>query len=371
MPGSRRRVSLRLKSAVRKVKGTLWIKVNPQKPQIEAIRIAANVIRKGGLVAFPTETVYGLGANALDSNAVASIFKAKERPADNPVIVHIASKTDLYRLAKSVPSKVEKLAARFWPGPLTLVLKRSSTVPDVTVAGLDTVGIRIPRNKIALALIHMSGVPIAAPSANRAGKPSPTTAKHVMDDLAGRIDIVLDGGSTQVGVESTVIDMTSRVPQILRPGGTSYEELKAVLGETKLHPATLSEKPAASLRARAPGMKHRHYAPKAEMILVEGDPDKVIKRVKELAAISMADGKKVGILATNESLSNYDGDVLKSLGSRNNLAEVAKNLFRLLREFDEENVDIIIAEGVPSRGLGLAVMNRLRRAASFKIHKAS
>lgn len=371
MPVSHRRVSPRLKSLVRKVRGTLWIKVNPQKPQIDAIRIAANVIRKGGLVAFPTETVYGLGANALDSNAVASIFKAKERPADNPVIVHIASKKDLYRLTKSVPPKAEKLAAKFWPGPLTLVLKRSNTVPDVTVAGLDAVGIRMPNNKIALALVRMSGVPIAAPSANRAGRPSPTTAQHVIDDLAGRIDVVLDGGSTRVGVESTVIDMTSRIPQILRPGGTSFEELIAALGETKLHPATLSEKSAFSLRARAPGMKHRHYAPNAEMILVEGDPDKVVRRVKELAAISMAEGKKVGILATDESVSNYDGDVLRSLGSRNNLAEVARNLFRLLREFDEENVDMIIAEGVPARGLGLAVMNRLRRAASFNVIKAS
>ena len=371
MPVSPRRVSPKSKSAFRKVKGTLWIKVNPRKPQIDAIRFAANVIRKGGLVAFPTETVYGLGANALDSEAVTSIFKAKERPADNPVIVHIASKKDLYRLAKIIPSKAGKLAAKFWPGPLTLVLKRSDAVPDVTVAGLDTVGIRMPSNKIALALIHASGVPVAAPSANRAGKPSPTTAKHVIDDLAGRIDVVLDGGSTQVGVESTVIDLTARVPQILRPGGTSFEELKAVLGETKLHPATLSEKPATSLRARAPGMKHRHYAPKAEMILIEGDPDRVVRRVKELAAISMADGKKVGILATDESVSNYDGDVLRSLGSRNNLAEVARNLFRLLREFDEEKVDIILAEGVSPKGLGLAVMNRLRRAASFQIVKAS
>ncbi len=355
----------------KKVKGTLWIKVDPQKPQTDAIRIAASIIRKGGLVAFPTETVYGLGANALDSKAVASIFKAKERPSDNPMIVHIANKKDMYRLARSVPRKAEKLAARFWPGPLTVILKRSTLVPDVTVAGLDTVAVRMPSNKIALSLIRVSGVPIAAPSANRAGRPSPTTAQHVVDDLAGRIDVLLDGGPTQVGVESTVIDITRRVPQILRPGGTSFEELKAALGDAVLHPATLSEKHVGSLRARAPGMKHRHYAPEAEMILVEGDPNRVMRRVKELAAVSMADGKKVGILATNESISNYDGDVLRSLGSRNNMAEVARNLFRLLREFDEEKVDIIIAEGVPPKGLGLAVMNRLRRAASFKIVKAS
>jgi len=371
MPISHRRVSPRLKSVVKSVNGTLWIKVDPERPQIDAIRIAADVIRKGGLVAFPTETVYGLGANALDSNAVASIFRAKERPSDNPVIVHIAKRKDMRRLAKTVPHKAEKLADRFWPGPLTLILKRLSLIPDVTVAGLETVGIRIPSNKIALALIRESGVPIAAPSANRAGKPSPTTAQHVIDDLAGRIDVVMDGGPTRIGVESTVIDMTTRVPQILRPGGTPFEELKEALGEVTLHPATLSEKRATSLKARAPGMKHRHYAPKAEMILVEGTPAKIVKRVRELAALNMANGRKVGILATDESISNYEGDVLKSLGSRNNLGEVARNLFRLLREFDEEKVDIIIAEGVPRRGLGLAVMNRLRRAASFNILKAS
>ena len=367
MSVSRRSVSPRLKGLGKKVKGTLWINVDSERPHIDVIRIAAETIRKGGLVAFPTETVYGLGANALDPNAVAGIFKAKERPADNPVIVHIAHREDMHRLARSVPNKAEKLATRFWPGPLTLILKRSSLVPDVTAAGLDTVGIRMPSNKIALALIRESGVPIAAPSANRAGKPSPTTAQHVAEDLAGRIDVILDGGQTRVGVESTVIDMTTRVPQILRPGGTQLEELKAALGKVTLHPATLSKKQVAGQRARAPGMKHRHYAPKAEMILVEGDPDKIVKRVKELTALSMADGKKVGILATDESISNYDGDVLKSLGSRSNMAQVARNLFRLLREFDKERVDIIIAEGVSPRGLGLAVMNRLRRAASFNI----
>lgn len=358
------------KSVWKKVKGTLKIKVNPEKPQVDRIRIAADAIKKGRLVAFPTETVYGLGADALNPDAVAKIFTAKERPADNPIIVHIADKKDVYRLARNVPKRAEILMAEFWPGPLTLILTRSSLVPDITVVGLDTIGIRMPSNKIALALILESGVPIAAPSANQAGKPSPTTAQHVIEDLAGRIGVILDGGPTRVGVESTVIDMTKRIPQILRPGGTPFEELKAALGEVMLHPAALSEKRAATLRARAPGMKHRHYAPKAEMILVEGDPDKIVKRVKELAALSMADGRKVGILATDESISKYNGDVLRSLGSRNNLAEVARNLFRLLREFDDEGVNIIIAEGFPSRGLGLAVMNRLRRAASFNVLRA-
>jgi len=359
------------KSVWKKVEGTLRVKVNPVKPQVDRIRIAANVIKEGGLVAFPTETVYGLGADALNSDAVAKIFKAKERPADNPVIVHIADKRDLYLLAKNVPNRAKKLIAEFWPGPLTLILKRSSFVPDITVVGLDTIGIRMPSNKVALALIRESGTPIAAPSANRAGKPSPTTAQHVIDDLAGRIDVVLDGGPSRVGVESTVIDMTTGVPQILRPGGTSYEKLKKVLGKVKLHPAAAAKRRVRVSRVRAPGMKHRHYAPEAEMILIEGRFDKVVRRVKELTALSMADGKRVGILATDETVSNYDADVLKSLGSRSNVAAIARNLFRLLREFDEEKVDIVIAEGIPPKGLGLAVMNRLRRAANFNITRAA
>jgi L-threonylcarbamoyladenylate synthase len=360
-----------LKSAVGRVKGTLWIKVNPEKPETDLIRIAADIIKKGGLVAFPTETVYGLGADALNPDAVAKIFKAKERPADNPIIVHIADKRDVYKLARNVQSKAERLMSEFWPGPLTLTLKRSNTVPDITVAGLDTVAIRMPSSKVALALIRESGKPIAAPSANRAGKPSPTMAEHVIDDLAGRIDVVLDGGPTRVGVESTVIDMAASVPQVLRPGGTSFEELKRVLGKVALHSGVIAQGKFRVLKARAPGMKHRHYAPEAELIVVEGELDEVVKRVKELTALSMADGKTVGILATDETVSNYDADVVKSLGSRGDVDTIARNLFRMLREFDEENVDVIIAEGIPDKGLGLAVMNRLRRASNFNVVRAS
>ena len=367
MPILGKTARLEPKSVWKKVKGTLKIKVNPAKPQVDRIRIAADAIKKGGLVAFPTETVYGLGADALNPDAVAKIFTAKERPADNPIIVHIADKKDVYRLAKNVPNGAKKLTAEFWPGPLTLILKRSSLVPDITVVGLDTIAVRMPNSKVALALIRESGTPIAAPSANRAGKPSPTTAQHVIDDLAGRIDVVLDGGSTKVGVESTVIDMTTRIPRILRPGGTSFEDLKKVLCKVRLHPAATAEKGTWVLRVRAPGIKHRHYAPEAQLILIEGKLDRVVKRVKELTAVNMADGKKVGILATDETMSNYDADVLKSLGSRSNVAVIARNLFRLLREFDKEKVDIIIAEGIPLKGMGLAVMNRLRRAANFNI----
>ena len=371
MPLSGRCVDPKSKSLGRKVEGTLWIKVDSEKPQIDMIRIAADVIREGGLVAFPTETVYGLGADAMNPSAVADIFKAKERPADNPIIVHIANSKDVYRLARNVPSKAEKLIAVFWPGPLTLILKRSSLVPDATVVGLDTVGIRMPSSRVALALIRESGRAIAAPSANRAGKPSPTTAQHVIDDLAGRINVVLDGGPTPVGVESTVIDMTTQVPHVLRPGGTPVEELKKVLGKVALHPAAAAKRKMRVLKGRSPGMRHRHYAPEAEMIVVEGESDKVVRRIKELTALGMADGKKIGVLATDETVSNYDADVLKSMGSRDNVVAIAKNLFRLLREFDKEKVDVIIAESIPLKGLGLAVMNRLRRAANFNIAYAS
>jgi len=354
-----------------RVKGTLILKVNPEKPEIDKIRIAADVIKKGGLIAFPTETVYGLGADALNPKAVAKIFIAKKRPPDNPIIVHVAGKEDVYKLAREVSKVAERLMTEFWPGPLTLILKRSRIVPDITVVGLDTIAIRMPNNKVALALIRESNVPIAAPSANLAGKPSPTTAQHVLDDLAGRINIVLDGGPTKVGVESTVIDMTAPIPQILRPGGTPYEKLKNILGEVELHAAALAERRLRAVRARAPGMKHKHYAPEAEMVLVEGEFGNVVRRIKELTAIYMADGKKVGILATDESQSRYDADVVKSMGSRKDIATIAKNLFKLLREFDEEKVDVIIAEGITPKGLGLAVVNRLRRAASFHIIRAN
>jgi len=353
-----------------KVKGTLWLKVNSEKPEIDKIQIAANAIKSGGLVAFPTETVYGLGADALNPKAVEKIFAAKMRPPDNPMIVHISKKEDVYKLAREVPSAAEKLMTQFWPGPLTLILKRSNLVPDITVAGLDTIAIRMPSNKVAHALIRESSVPIAAPSANLAGKPSPTTAQHVLDDLAGRIDIVLDAGPAKIGVESTVVDMTTPIPQILRPGGTPHEQLKSALGKVELHPSVTANKKMRVTEARSPGMKHRHYAPKAEMIVVEGEFNKIVKRVQGLATSYMTKEIRVGILCTDESQSKYNADVVKSLGSRVDASTIAKNLFRLLREFDEEKVDVIIAEGIVPEGLGLAVTNRLRRAANFNIIKA-
>ena len=249
------------------MKQTLLLKVNSENPDQTKIQIAAQIIQKGGLVAFPTETVYGLGADALNSDAVLALFEAKKRPLDNPPIVHIADVSEVYKLAQEVPEKAELIMKKFWPGPLTLVFKRSSIIPNVTVAGLDTVAIRMPKHKVALALIKLSGRPIAAPSANLAGKPSPTTAKHVYEDLNGRIDAILDGGPTKIGVESTVLDLSVDPPMVLRPGGTTFEALKQVLGNVKLHPFVEAEKELPLEKIRSPGMKHRHYAPKAEVIL--------------------------------------------------------------------------------------------------------
>lgn len=352
------------------MKETLLLKVDPENLDPAKIQTAAQIIQKGGLVAFPTETVYGLGADALNPDAVLALFEAKKRPLDNPPIVHVANASEVYNLAKQVSKKAELLMEKFWPGPLTLIFHRSNIVPEVTVAGLDTVAIRMPKHKVALALIKQSNRPIAAPSANLAGKPSPTTAKHVYEDLNGRIDAILDSGPTNIGVESTVLDLSVDPPMVLRPGGTTFEALKQVLGEVKLHPFVEAEQELPLEKTRSPGMKHKHYAPKAEVILVEGAVPAVIKKVKELAESYRLKGAKVGILATDETQAAYKADVVKSLGSRFNLAVVAQNLFRLLREVDAENVDVIIAEGVPSEGIGLAIMNRLRKASGYHIIKA-
>jgi L-threonylcarbamoyladenylate synthase len=353
------------------MKKTVLLKVNPQAPEIDKVRFAAKLIRMGGLVAFPTETVYGLGANAFDARAVLALFEAKKRPLDNPPIVHVCDKKDVVSLVEEIPVRADKLMKIFWPGPLTLIFKHSSIVPGVTVAGLDTIALRMPRHNVALALIKESRCPISAPSANLAGKPSPTTAKHVLDDLDGRIDAVLDGGPTIVGVESTVLDVTVDPPQVLRPGGTPLEALKEVLGEVGLSSTVTAEKPVPVEKVRSPGVKYRHYAPEADVVVVEGELAAIVEKVNELATYYVRRGSKVGILCTDETLVSYQADVVKSLGSRSDLASVAQNLFACLREFDLEGVDVIFAEGVPLEGLGLAVMNRLRKASGYKIVKAS
>ncbi len=350
---------------------TIVLKVDSEKPDLNKIRVAADVIRKGGLVAFPTETVYGLGANALNAKTVTNLFKAKKRPLDNPPIVHVCDPRDVRRLVQEIPDNAEQLMAEFWPGPLTLIFRRSDTVPSITVAGLDTVAIRMPRHNVALELIRESNCPIAAPSANLAGRPSPTSAEHVLADLDGRIDAVLDAGPTSVGIESTVLDLTVDPPEILRPGGTTYEALRNILNNVALSPFAVADTALPVKKARSPGMKHKHYAPKAEVVLVEGEVSAVVDKVKELARLYAEKSRRVGIACTDETATCYKADVVKSLGSRDDLATVARSLFRVLREFDAEGIDVVVAEGVPVEGLGLAVMNRLRKASAYHIVKAS
>jgi L-threonylcarbamoyladenylate synthase len=352
------------------MKQTVVFKVDSEKPEAEKIQAAAAIIKAGGLVAFPTETVYGLGADALNAKSVLALFAAKKRPLDNPPIVHVENLSDVYKLAEDVPPKAELLICQFWPGPLTLVFKRNPAVPDVTTAGLETIAVRMPKHRIALALIKESGCPIAAPSANLAGKPSPTSAKHVFEDLNGRIDAILDGGFTSIGVESTVLDVSIDPPMLLRPGGTTLEALQKAMGEVRLHPFITTETELPGEKARSPGMLHKHYAPKAQVILVEGIVPAIMAKLKELTSACWMQNKRVGILATDETAWAYEADVVKSLGSRRNVEAMATNLFRLLREFDAENVDIILAEAVPTEGLGLAVMNRLRKASGYNIIKA-
>ena len=321
------------------------------------IKVAARLILEGKLVAFPTETVYGLGADALNEEAVRRIFEAKGRPADNPLIVHIADFNDLKKLAREVPREAKLLAERFWPGPLTIVLPKRDEVPLVTTGGLDTVAVRMPAHEIALALIRAS-TPVAAPSANISGKPSPTLAEHVVDDFYGRIEVIIDGGPTKVGVESTVIDLSSERPTLLRPGGLPLEEIEAVIGPVEIHPAVKGKN--ADL-ARAPGMKYKHYSPNAQVLVVEGPKEMVREKIRELVREYRSKGYRVGVMATEE----FEADEFYHLGRT--VEDVAKNLFKALRELDRRGVDVIIAEGVEERGLGLAVMNRLRKAAGYRV----
>ncbi len=315
-------------------------------------------------MAFPTETVYGLGADALNERAVRRIFEAKGRPADNPLIIHIASLDDLGgKVAREVPEKAKILAERFWPGPLTLVLPKRDEVPLVTTGGLDTVAVRMPAHPIALALIRAS-TPLAAPSANISGKPSPTSAEHVIDDFYGKIEGIIDGGETWIGVESAVIDLTEEPPFLLRPGGIPLEEIEKVIGPVKVHPPAVKGKNA-DLAKAPPGMKYKHYAPpNASVVVVEGTPENRRRKIRELVYEYRKKGYRVGVMATFE----VEADEFYFLGQTPE--EVARNLFKALRELDKRGVDMIIAEGIEEKGVGLAVMNRLRKAAGYNIVKA-
>lgn len=329
---------------------------------------AARFLRDGETVAFPTETVYGLGANALSDEAVGKIFMAKGRPSDNPLIVHIAEKEQLREIVASLPEKATPLIEAFWPGPLTLILPKTNKVASLVTAGLDTVGVRMPDHPIALALIKQAGVPVAAPSANRSGRPSPTTAQHVLTDLSGRIAGVIDGGATGVGVESTVLDVTVDPPLICRPGGIAREQLEAVVGEVRLDPAFLLD---AGETPRSPGMKYAHYAPEGEMWLIQGEDSQVKAQMRTMLAEAKLQGRKTGVIATEESLSYWEqqpeADVVLSVGSGAELGQVARHLYGVLRQFDEDHVQFIVGPTFPRSGIGMAVMNRLEKASGGRI----
>lgn len=329
----------------------------------EMIKEAAAIIKNGGMIAFPTETVYGLGANALDPEAVKTIFQAKGRPSDNPLIVHVYSKEQCQDLVKSIPEKASILMDKFWPGPVTLILQRQKIVPDITTGGLDTVALRVPDSKIAIQLIKHSGKPIAAPSANLSGKPSPTTAEHVISDLDGRVDVIIDGGPVRVGVESTVIDMTTEPPAILRPGKISQQEIENEIGpvaiayDDKIHPE--------NKEVRSPGMKYTHYSPDANVILIEGMNKNVVTKIPKLILDHKKNGEKIGLLLTEESIRYIDNNEIFSLGKKDNPEEAAARIFFGLRYMDEKKVDIILVDGSFSRlGVGTAVANRIRKAAN-------
>jgi len=356
------------------LKTRVW-RVDAARPDPSAIREAAEVLRGGGLVAFPTETVYGLGADAYNASAVRRIFEVKGRPPDNPLIVHISRLEQLEELASSLPPAAEELARAFWPGPLTIVVPRSPRVPDEVTASLPKVAVRMPAHKVALALIEELGSPIAAPSANLSGRPSPTSAEHVLRDLGGRVEGILDAGDTLYGVESTIVDLTSEPPVLLRPGALPLERIEHVLGVKVSVPEFARGLREAEV-ALAPGMRYRHYAPRAAMVVVEssdyGDLARVARTVARLALEEVRRGRRVCVLCTDETLGYYseaaaEGVGLKSLGTREDPFTIARNLFRRLREVDDEGYEFVVAEGVEERGLGLAIMNRLRKASGFNI----
>ena len=331
----------------------------------DAIARGGEILKKGGLVAFPTETVYGRGGNALDPMASRKIYAAKGRPSDNPLIVHIADIKALDPIVKSIPDKAKLLAEKFWPGPLTMIFERSDLVPLETTGGLESVAVRFPSDPIAAALILAAGGYVAAPSANTSGRPSPTTAQHVEEDLGDAIDMIIDGGPVGIGLESTIVDFTEEVPVVLRPGYISLEMLKEVLGDVRMDKGLI--KPDSGIRPKAPGMKYRHYAPKADLAIVEGPTEAVIKAINQFVKEDAANGLQSGIIATEETISQYPDGIVKCIGSRAAEETIAHNLYEVLREFDQCQVSRIYSEAFYTPKMGQAIMNRLLKAAGHKI----
>lgn len=329
-----------------------------------AMEEAGKLLKSGELVAFPTETVYGLGANALDEDAAAKIYAAKGRPSDNPLIIHIAEMDSLSYITKELPETAIKLADRFWPGPLTMVMKKSEIVPYGTTGGLDTVAVRMPSNRIALEMIRHGGGYIAAPSANTSGRPSPTLASHVADDMDGIIPLILDGGAVGIGIESTIVDLTEEIPTILRPGFITKEMLEEVVGEVWIDKGLAAD---AKTPPKAPGMKYRHYAPRAELLIVEGEAGAVVAKINALGKENERQGIRTGIIGTEETVSQYETGLVKSIGTRNDELSISSHLYSILREFDESEVEVIYSESFEQGAMGSAIMNRLLKAAGHKI----
>lgn len=342
-------------------------KIQDNEYQKEIIQEAGRILQSGGLVAFPTETVYGLGADALNEEAAKKIYNAKGRPSDNPLIVHIAELSALEKITDYVPENARRIAEKYWPGPLTMIFSKNGTVPYGTTGGLDSVAVRMPGSLIAREIIKAGGGYIAAPSANTSGRPSPTTAQHVAEDMDGKIEMIVDGGSVEIGVESTIVDMTVTPPMILRPGAVTEEMLTEVIGKVVVDAGIMD---ADSKQApKAPGMKYRHYAPKAKLTIVEGTESQVVDRINELTAQKLSEGLKVGIIGTEETVSQYTKGLVKSIGTRLDDMTIAAHLYGILREFDTAGVDLIYSESFVQKGLGSAIMNRLLKAAGHHIIK--
>ena len=343
---------------------TIIKKVDENCIDLQIMKEAGELLKAGALVAFPTETVYGLGANALDEKAAAKIYAAKGRPSDNPLIVHIADMEKLENITEEIPEAAMKLAEKFWPGPLTMVMKKSAAVPLGTTGGLSTVAVRMPSHPIALEMIRHGGGYIAAPSANTSGRPSPTLARHVADDMDGISPMILDGGPVGIGIESNIVDLTEEIPTILRPGFITKEMLEEVVGEVQIDKGLEAD---AKTPPKAPGMKYRHYAPKAELVIVEGAREAVIEKINALVKEKEAQGMIAGIIGTEETILRYPAGIVKSIGTRNDELSISSHLYSILREFDESDAQVIYSESFEEGAMGSAIMNRLLKAAGHKI----
>ncbi|MCR5194742.1 MAG: threonylcarbamoyl-AMP synthase [Pseudobutyrivibrio sp.] len=350
---------------------TKILDVSEEPINIEYIRQASEILKNGGLVAFPTETVYGLGGDATDKEASCKIYAAKGRPSDNPLIVHIAKFEQLQQISKDLPKTAKLLADAFWPGPLTMVVNKNQVIPYETTGGLDTVAVRMPNNPVALALINESGCMIAAPSANTSGRPSPTKASHVYEDLSGKIEAILDGGPVDIGLESTIVDLTEDVVTILRPGYINMDMLSEVVGEVRMDPGIVYNDKGTTegAKPKAPGMRYKHYAPKADLTIVDGSEDKVITTINQLSKEATAKGKRVGVIATSATAGRYNDAKVLIIGDRADEQSIAHNLYDILRQFDELDVDVIYSESFATPKMGQAIMNRLLKAAGQKTLK--